>query len=109
MRLAGLSAQLLGDWRTAESAAHDPSLTLMKLRDVYTTRYYRQGNSFGIILPPDIREAMNLTPGDTLALNFQHGVMWAVKVTPGMIATREKVARIFDELFPDKEKSLASQ
>ena len=81
----------------------------IKQRDVYTARYYRQGNSYGMIIPPDIRELMGLLPGDNLAMNFQLGVLWVVKITPGMIATREKVAKIFDSLFPDKEKTFASQ
>lgn len=74
----------------------------IKQRDVYTTRYYRHGNSMGVVIPPDIREMMELVPGDTLAMNFSHGVLWAVKVTKDIIITREKVAAVFDKLFPDK-------
>lgn len=74
----------------------------IKQRDVYTTRYYRHGNSMGVVIPPDIRELMGLITGDTLAMNFQHGVLWCVKVTKDMVVNRDKVAKIFDELFPDK-------
>jgi antitoxin component of MazEF toxin-antitoxin module len=81
----------------------------MKPRDVYTSRYFRQGNSYVITIPPDLREAMQLTPGDTVAINFRYGVLWAKKITAGMIANRDTVAKIFDELFPDKEKKDASE
>jgi len=84
-------------------------LMRIKQRDVYTSKYYRHGNSWGILIPPDIRELMGLVPGDHLALNFQHGVLWAVKITPGMIASREKVAAIFDELFPSREVAHARE
>lgn len=84
-------------------------LMRIKQRDVYTSKYYRHGNSYGMIIPPDLRDLMGLVPGDTLACNFQHGVMWAVKITPGMIASRERVAKIFDELFPDREKNFARE
>ena len=90
-------------------AAYGPSQMRIKQRDVYTARYFRQGNSYGMIIPPDIRELMGLLPGDNLAMNFQHGVLWVVKITPGMITTRAKVAKIFDELFPDKVNTLASE
>lgn len=86
-----------------------PSKTRMKPRDVYTSRYFRQGNSYVITIPPDLREAMKLQPGDTVAINFQHGVCWFVKITSSMIANRDTVSKIFEELFPDKEKDNASE
>lgn len=91
------------------AARAGPSIMRAKKRDVYTSRYYRQGNSYAMIIPPDIREAMALQPGDTLALNFQHGVMWVVKIQPSMIANREQVSKIFNELFPGKDIENASE
>lgn len=100
------------DWLRAchgERAPRRLSLMRIKQRDVYTTRYYRHGNSMGVVIPPDIREMMELNPGDTLAMNFSHGVLWAVKITKDVIITREKVAAVFDKLFPDKEQLRASK
>jgi antitoxin component of MazEF toxin-antitoxin module len=79
------------------------------MREVYTARYYRAGCSYGIILPPDVREAMGLRPGDYLALNFQHGVLWAVKMTASMIVSREQVAKVYEHLYPAKEPKIASE
>jgi hypothetical protein len=79
----------------------------IKQREVYTAKYYRHGNSFGMILPPDIREMMGLRVGDVIVCNFSHGILWAAKLTPGMIASRETVGKIFDSLFPDKEETHA--
>ena len=81
----------------------------IKQRDVYTTRYFRHGNSCAVVIPPDIREMMHLVPGDTLALNFELGVLWAVKVTRNMVVDRKKVAAIFDKLFSDKAETNASE
>jgi antitoxin component of MazEF toxin-antitoxin module len=82
---------------------------LKKQRDVFTGRYYRHGNSYVILIPPELREIMKLTPGDTIAMNFQFGVLWAVRVTPSMIVSREKVAKIFDALFKGSEEAHASE
>jgi hypothetical protein len=60
-------------------------------------------------VPPDLREAMKLVPGDVLAMNVEHGLLWAVKLTPSMVATRAQVAKIFDSLFPDKADADASE
>lgn len=57
----------------------------------------------GIVIPPDIRELMGLVNGDTLAMNFQHGVLWLVRVTKDMVINRDTVSKVFDSLFPDKE------
>jgi antitoxin component of MazEF toxin-antitoxin module len=73
-------------------------------RDVYTSRFFRTGKSWAIVIPPDLCEIMGLRVGDQMLMNFTHGVCWLVKATPGMIVSRETVARIFDELFPDKEE-----
>ncbi len=81
----------------------------IKQRDVYTTRYFRHGNSCAVVIPPDIRERMQLVPGDVLALNFELGVLWAVKVTRNMVIDRKKVAAIFDKLFTDNGESDGSE
>jgi len=109
VRYAVFRADSLVGCGIEKRAAYGSRLMRIKQRDVYTSRYYRHGNSWGMIIPPDIRDLMGLVPGDSLALNFQHGVLWAVKITPGMITTRAKVAKIFDELFPDKENTVASE
>jgi antitoxin component of MazEF toxin-antitoxin module len=84
-----------------------PNNMRIRNREVYTTRYFRNGNSNVITIPPDIGGIMKLVPGDNLAMNFQHGVLWMVKIVPGMIASRETVSKIFDEIFKDKEKANA--
>jgi hypothetical protein len=50
---------------------------------------------------------MGLRVGDVIVCNFSHGILWAAKLTPGMIASRETVGKIFDSLFPDKEETHA--
>jgi hypothetical protein len=42
-------------------------------------------------------------------MNVEHGLLWAVKLTPSMVATRAQVAKIFDSLFPDKADADASE
>lgn len=74
----------------------------IKQREIYTSKYYRHGKSYGIIIPPDLRELMGLQPGDQMAMNYQEGVLWAVRVQPEMIVDRAKMAKIFDKLFPDR-------
>ena len=76
----------------------------IKLRDVYTSRYYKHGTSFGIIIPPDIRQAMGLRPGDVVMMNFSFGVMWCVRASADVIINREKVAAVFDQLFAKEAK-----
>lgn len=74
----------------------------VKQRDVYTTMYYRHGNSYGITIPPDLREQMHLNPGDHFAMNYAHGILWMVKLTPDTFIPREKVMLILEKLFPSK-------
>lgn len=81
----------------------------IKQREIYTSRYYRHGNAYGCIIPPDIRQLMGLVPGDTLAMNFQHGVLWMVRLTGNMIINRETVSKVFDELFADKRGAHANE
>lgn len=76
----------------------------IKLRDVYTSRYYKHGTSFGIIIPPDIRQAMGLRPGDVVMMNFSFGVMWCVRASADVIINRDKVAAVFDQLFAKEAK-----
>lgn len=90
-------------------ASRGSSLMRIKQRDVYTARYIRNGNSYCIVLPPGVREVMGLVPGDTLAMNFSHGVLWVVRLTTDMIINRDLVSRVFDELFPDKVDAHASK
>jgi hypothetical protein len=81
----------------------------IKQREVYTGRYFRTGNSYVLHIPSDVSALMKLTPGDTVAMNFQFGVLWAVKVNASMIVNREKVAKIFDALFKGSEEPRASE
>ena len=55
-----------------------------------------------MVIPPVIIDKMGLHLGDLFAMNFQHGVLWVVRLQPHMIVSRETVAKVFDELFPDK-------
>lgn len=79
-----------------------------KLREVYHSTYYRHGASYGMTIPPDLREAMGLVPGDHFYLNFMEGVLWVVKVTPETVIPREKVSRIMNKLFPGKDTANGS-
>jgi len=79
----------------------------IKEREVYTGRYYRSGKSFVVVIPPDIRDKMGLQNGSTLLMNFQFGVLWMVKATPNMIANRDTVSKIFEQLYPSKEDANA--
>lgn len=81
----------------------------IKPRDVYTSRYFRHGRSFAVVLPPDIRALMELHIGDVLAMNFQHGVLWMVKLRSDMVIDRNAVTKVFDELFKDKREVLAAE
>ena len=76
-----------------------------KLRDTYTTRYIKIGASYGFTMPPDLRDEMNLTPGDVLVMNFSDGVLWAAKVTSQLIIPRATADRIINRLFSDKGKT----
>jgi len=80
-----------------------------KPRDLYTSRLIRNGNSFCAIIPPDLRDRMGVVVGDTLAMNYSHGVLWTVKLTPDMVVNRATVAKIFDELFKGKDGDLAAK
>ena len=53
-------------------------------------------------MPPDLREAMNLHPGDTLVMNYSEGILWVAKLTAALVVPRNKAAAILDKLFPDK-------
>jgi hypothetical protein len=75
-------------------------------REVYTSRYFRAGRSNVMVVPAALCEMMGLHYGDILACNFQHGVLWARKLEPGMIADRATISKIFDALFPDKDKDI---
>lgn len=67
-------------------------------------RYFRHGNSYAILIPVHIREQMGLVPNDTVLMNFEYGILWIAKPDKSLIMSREKVAKILDALFPDKEK-----
>lgn len=72
-------------------------------KEIYTSRYIRVGNSFAVTLPPDLRERMHMKLGDVMAMNFEHGVLWMVRLTPEHVISRDTISKIFDKLFPDRE------
>lgn len=98
-----------GSPHTSRAAFCGPSLTMMKPREIYTSRYQRNGNSYVAIIPPELREKMGLVPGDLLAMNFIHGVLWCVKLKPEMIINRATVSKIFDEIFRGKDRDIATE
>lgn len=73
-------------------------------REIYTSRFFRTGNSYAVVIPPDLIDAMGLRLGSTLAMNFQYGVLWVVRMEPHMIVNRDTVSKVFDSLFPDKRE-----
>jgi hypothetical protein len=75
---------------------------LGKKREIFMGKCYKHGASFGVILPPDIREITGVHPGDYLLMNFDHGILWMVKADKSVVFDRKKVSAIFDKLFPDK-------
>lgn len=74
----------------------------IKQRDVYTAMYFRNGGSYGVTIPPDLREIMKLLPGDRMAMNFTCGVLWMIKITPESIIPRKTAMAIVEKLFPGK-------
>ncbi len=74
----------------------------IKQRDVYTSRYFRRGGSYAILIPPDIRELMAFTIGDTLLMNCDDGVLWVVRATKSMAIDRKKMSGIFERLYAEK-------
>jgi antitoxin component of MazEF toxin-antitoxin module len=77
----------------------------MKQRDLYHSKYYRHGASYGVTIPPDIRELAGLVAGDQVVMNFDHGMIWIKKLDKSVVFDRTKVAAVFDKLFPDKEET----
>lgn len=107
-----MSVPKAGDERPASYAVSTSRLTCqmrIKQRDVYTGRFYRNGNSRVVLLPPDLYEKAGLVPGDTVLMQYEFGIIWMVKATRSMIFDRTKVAKIFDSLFPDKVDADASK
>lgn len=74
----------------------------IKKRELYHGKYYRHGASYGVLIPPDLRELAGLTPGDQMVMNYSHGIIWLKRLDPSMVFDRTEIAKIFDELFPDK-------
>jgi len=74
----------------------------IKQKEVYTSRYFRRGGSYGIFIPPDIRELMHFKPGDVLLMNCDQGVLWVVRATKQMAIDRTKVTAIFERLYAEK-------
>jgi len=81
----------------------------IKQRDVYTGRFFRSGNSRVVVLPPDLYEQAGLVVGDTVLMQYEHGIIWMVRATKSVLFDRTKVAKIFDSLFPDKADADASK
>jgi antitoxin component of MazEF toxin-antitoxin module len=81
----------------------------IKHRDVYTGRFFRSGNSHVIVIPPDLFEKIGLVSGDTVAMQYEHGLIWMARVTRSVLFDREQVSKIFDSLFPDKVDADASK
>jgi len=73
------------------------------VREVYTSRYYKTGNSYAMVLPPDVRERMGLVIGDTLLIRVEGDTILVRKATPDMICSRDNAARILDKLYTSKE------
>lgn len=76
----------------------------IKQREVYTSKYFRRGGSYAILVPPDIRELMHFNVGDTLLLNCDDGVLWIVRATKNMVIDRNRMSAIFDRLYAEKRE-----
>lgn len=74
----------------------------IKQREIYTSKYFRRGGSYALLIPPDIRELMHFQPGDTVLMNCDDGVLWAVRATKSMAIDRNKMSGIFDRLYAEK-------
>jgi len=79
----------------------------IKQRDIYTSRYFRRGGSYAILIPPDIRELMHFNLGDVLLMNCDDGVLWVVRATKSMAIDRNKMSGIFDRLYAEKREDSA--
>jgi hypothetical protein len=76
----------------------------IKQREVYTSKYFRRGGSYAILIPPDIRELMHFNIGDVLLMNCDDGVLWVVRATKAMVIDRKKMSAIFDRLYAEKRE-----
>jgi antitoxin component of MazEF toxin-antitoxin module len=76
----------------------------IKQREVYTSRYFRRGGSYMILIPPDIRELMHFLPGDSILMNCDEGVLWIVRAQKTMVIDRKKMTAIFDRLYAEKRE-----
>lgn len=74
----------------------------IKQREVYNSRYFRHGGTYAVSIPPDVRELMHLTVGDSILMNCEDGVLWMVRATKSMVIDRKKAGAIFEKLFAEK-------
>jgi bifunctional DNA-binding transcriptional regulator/antitoxin component of YhaV-PrlF toxin-antitoxin module len=72
-------------------------------RVVFYGRYWRHGASFGVTIPPEVRERMKFVVGDTLAMMVLEHTLCIVRITPDVIISRDKANRIFERLFAGKK------
>jgi antitoxin component of MazEF toxin-antitoxin module len=80
------------------------SMTI-KQRDIYTAKFFKRGGSYAILVPPDIRDLMGFTIGDTVLMNCEDDVLWIVRATKRMVIDRDKMSGIFDRLYEEKRKT----
>lgn len=61
------------------------------MRKIYAAHYFRNGGSWGVILPPDVREALHLVPGDLMLMTLYGPLVIMRRATPEMIVEREQI------------------
>lgn len=61
------------------------------MKQVYASRYNRMGGSYAVIVPPDIREALQLKPGDLVCLRVFGRVCFFRRLDANEVIERDRV------------------
>ncbi len=51
----------------------------------------KMGGSYGVLIPPDIRAALGLLPGDGMVMRIYDRMIIMRKVTPEMVVEHERI------------------
>lgn len=89
---------------TRSWAARHSSMLRIKSDGLAIGRYFRYGKSYAILIPSGFRDRLGLVPNDTVLMAYEYGILWITKPDKSLVMSREKVSKILDALFPDKEE-----
>lgn len=60
-------------------------------QQVFAARFYKNGGSWGVTLPRDVRERMALRPGDLIIMAMYGNVLVARRAARHMIVERDEI------------------